>query len=303
MKKNTKISMFLVSIALVLGMLTIDACKKSTSSLPQIDGYDNSDQVAATYLKAHWTFDDSYNEAISSTAPANKYGGYAFATGQIGKALNLTAGTLVYPSIPNIGGANSLTAFSISLWVNVKGTQGGTGAFTSFFGIIPTTGSDIWGNVMALAETGRHPATSDTLELKSYLNTTTSTGQNGQDNLAQLNAGDGTGQWFKGAGKWSHFVMTWDGATRKFMLYGNAVSCGAYTQRGTAPPTLPLVMQTPCQAVFGSLAASDIGFASAPVRGGWYPMATAMIDDVRVFNTTLAQKDITALYNLGLAGR
>jgi hypothetical protein len=156
---------------------------------------------------------------------------------------------------------------------------------------------------MALAETSRHPATSDTLELKSYLNTTTSTGQSGQDNVAQLNTGTSEGKWFKGANKWAHFVMTWDGATRKFILYGDAVSCGAYTQRGTAPPTLPLVMQTPCQAVFGSLAASDIGFASAPVRGGWYPMTTAMIDDVRVFNSVLSQADITALYNLGLAGR
>lgn len=298
MKKTTKISMFLVSIALLLGMITINSCKKD-EKLPQIDGYDNSDQVAATYLKAHWTFDDTYNEAISSTAPSNKYGGYAFATGQIGKALDLTAGTLVYPSIANIGDTNSLSAFSVSLWVYVKGTKDVTGAFTSFFGIIPTDVADIWGNVMALAETGRHPSTSDTLELKSYLNTKLADGTlSGQDNVARLN--DGVGQWFKGAGKWSHFVMTWDGATHKFLVYGNGVSCGAWNDRGTTPA---LVMRKPCQAVFGSLAASDIGFANAGARGSWYPMATAKIDDVRVFNTTLAQKDITALYNLGVAGR
>ncbi len=300
MKKTMKIAMSLMSIALVLGMITLNSCKK-TESLPQINGYDNSDQVAATYLKAHWTFDDTYNEAISSTAPSNKYGGYAFTTGQIGKALDLTAGTLVYPSIPNIGGANSLPNFSVSMWVYAKGTKGGTGAFTSFFGIIPTNVADIWGNVMALAETARHPAASDTLELKNYLNTTLPDGsQSGQDNLAQLNTGDGTGKWFKGAGKWSHFVMTWDGATHKFMLYGNAADCGAYTLRGTTPS---LVMRTPCQAVFGSLAASDIGFNGAGARGSWYPMATAKIDDVRVFNSVLSQADITALYNLGAAGR
>lgn len=290
--------MFL-SVLLVLGMITIDSCKK-TESLPQINGYDNSDQVGATYLKAHWTFDDTYNEAISSTAPSNKYGTYAFTTGQIGKALDLNAGTLVYPSIANIGGANSLSAFTVSLWVNVKGTQGGTGAFTSFFGIIPTTVADIWGNVMALAETARHPATSDTLELKSYLNTTLPDNtQSGQDNVAQKNDVN-VGQYFKGANKWSLMTMTWDGATHKFTLYGNGVSVGAWTDRGTTPA---LVMRTPCQAVFGSLAASDIGFANAGVRGDWYPMATAKIDDVRVFNTVLSQTEITALYNLGVAGR
>ncbi len=299
MKKNTKISLILVSAFLVLGMVGFNSCKKSSDPLPKINGYDNSDQVAATYLKAHWTFDDTYNEAISSTAPSNKYGGTAFAAGQIGKALNLTAGTVVYPSIAAIGGANSLSAFTISLWVNVKGTKNGTGAFTSFFGIIPTNVADIWGNVMALAETARHPATSDTLEIKSYLNTTLAdNSQSGQDNIAQL--ANGNGNWFLGANKWSLFVMTWDGTTHQFMLYANGVPVGAYSDRGTTPA---LLMRTPCQAVFGSLAASDIGFANAGTRGSWYPMATAMVDDVRVFNTPLAQADITALYNLGVAGR
>lgn len=301
MKKNTKIASLLVSILIVLGMITINACNDD-ETLPKIDGYDNSDQVAATYLKAHWTFDDTYNEAISSTAPSNKYGGYAFATGQIGKALNLTAGTLVYPSIANIGGANSLPNFSVSLWVNVKDNKGSaTDGFTSFFGIIYSNTSDIWGNIMACAETARHPASSDTLELKNYLNTTLpDDSQSGQDNVATVNSGTGEGKWFKGAGKWSHYVMTWDGATHMFMLYGDAVDCGAYTLRGTTPA---LVMRVPCQAVFGSLAASDIGFASAPGRQGWNPMATAMIDDVRVFNTVLSQADVTALFNLGTAGR
>jgi len=300
MKKTAKIAFFLVSTFLVLGKITLNSCKKD-ESLPKIDGYDNSDQVAATYLKAHWTFDDTYNEAISSTAPVNKYGGFDFTTGQIGKALNLTAGTVVYPSIPNIGGANSLSAFSVSMWVNVKGNKGAGASegFTCLFGIIPTNVTDIWGNIMACAETGRHPSTSDTLELKNYLNTTMpDNSQRGEDNVATLN--DGKGQWFKGAGKWSHYVMTWDGATHKFLLYGNGVSCGAWDDRGTTPA---LVMQTPCQAVFGSLAANDIGFAGAPDRQGWNPKATAMIDDVRVFNTTLSQADVTALLNLGLAGR
>lgn len=298
MKKTTKISLFLVSIMLVLGMISLNSCKKD-SKLPQIDGFDNSDQVAATYLKAHWTFDDTYNEALSSTAPTNKYGGTAFAAGQIGKALNLTAGALVYPSIADIGGANSLSAFSVSMWVNVKNTKGGTNAFTTFFGIIPTNVTDIWGNIEANAETGRHIATSDTLELKNLMSFLNPDGSpNLQDNIAQLNVDKGL--WFKGASKWSHYVMTWDGTTHQFEIYGNGVKCGAYTDRGTTPA---LVMRVPCQAVFGSLASSDIGFVSAPVRAASYAMATAMIDDVRVFNTPLAQKDVTALYNLGLAGR
>lgn len=299
MKKNSKLFFTLASLFVGLALVTLNACKDD-ESLPQIDGYDNSDQVASTNLKAHWTFDDTYKEAISSTDASNKYGSYDFATGQIGKALELKGGVIVYPTIANIGSANSLPDFSVSMWIKMSNNKGGAAeGFTSMFGIIPTSVTDIWGNVMACAETSRHPATSDTLELKNYLNTTLPDGsQSGQDNVAQLN--NGNGQWFKGANKWSHYVMTWNSSTHMFLIYGDKVSCGAWNERGTTPA---LVMRTPCQAVFGSLAAKDIGFTAAPDRQSWNPMAHALIDDVRVYNTVLTQAQITALYNLGVAGR
>jgi hypothetical protein len=300
MKRITKISLLLASVVLMLGLVVINSCKKDDdNSLPKIDGYNNSNEVASTYLKAHWTFDDTYNEAISATAPTNKYGTYGFDGGQIGNALKLTGGTLVFPSIAAIGGANSLPNFSVSLWVKAVGTKHGTGAFTSFFGIIPTSVADIWGNVMALAETGRNTAASDTIQLKGYFNTTLpDESQSGQDNLTVVN--DGVGHWCLTAGEWTHFVMTWNSTTHQLLVYGNSVDSGPWSTRGTCPA---LVMRTPCQAVFGSLAASDIGFANAGTRGDWYPMANASIDDVRVFNTVLSQAEITALFNLGTAGR
>ncbi len=298
MKNFTKISLFLVSALMILGIVTINSCKKD-DKLPQINGYDNSNQVASTYLKAHWTFDETYNEAISATAPTNKYGTYGFEAGQIGKALKLTVGSVVYPSIPNIGSANSLSAFTVSMWVNVKGTKYAGGAFTAFFSLVPTAVTSVWGNINALAETGWHTATSDTLVLKNLMVTQMpDLSLNTQDNLATL--GDAAGQHFMGAKKWSLYVMTWDASTHQFMIYGDGESIGAYSDRGTTPA---MVLRTPCQAVFGSLPATDIGFASAEVRGGWFPMATASIDDVRIYNTALSQVEITALYNLGIAGR
>ncbi len=59
MKKMTKVSLFLVSTLLLLGIITINSCKEDDNKLPQINGYDNSNQVASTYLKAHWTFGDA----------------------------------------------------------------------------------------------------------------------------------------------------------------------------------------------------------------------------------------------------
>lgn len=284
--------------ALALTAVTFSSCDNE-EKLPQIDGYNNSNEVAKDNLLAHWTFDDTNNERLSSTAPAQTFGGVGFTQGQVGKALQLTKGAIVYPEIAAINTADALPNFTVSLWVNVTGTKRVPGAgFTSFFGIIPTTITDVWGNIHAAAETGHHLPSSDTIVFKNYLNTTLSTGeQSGQDNLGRKN-GD-KGKDFLGAKRWAHYVMTWDGTTHQFEIYGDAEAIGAYTDRGTTPV---LKMRVPAKAVFGSLAASDIGFAGA-TRPDWAPMATASIDDVRVYNTVLSQAEITALFNLGTAGR
>ncbi len=299
---------YLTGGALALALVTFAGCSKSDDALPAIDGYNNSNEVATTNLVAHWTFDDTNNERLSSTAPTKTVGTVGFTTGKIGKALQLTKGGMVFPAISKINTVDALNNFTVSMWVNVRGQKGvAGGGFTSFFGIIPTS-TDFWGNIQACAETGRHLPASDTVEFKNYLNTTMGDGsQRGEDNVALFNndpaTPDGNGQtgaYFKGGKDWALYTMTWEGSTGLFKLYANGVSVGGYTKRGTTPGVLK--MRVPALAVFGSMASSDLGFANA-TRPDWAPLATASIDDVRVYNTVLAQKDVTALYNLGKAGR
>jgi hypothetical protein len=288
----------------IMGLLAMASAAfvscKDDDELPPIDGYNNSDEVSSTNLVAHWTFDDNQNEVISGTAPSQTYGTVGSTTGQLGNALQLSKGVLVYPPITAINTANALNNFTVSLWVNVANSKkSASEGFTSFFGLIPTGATDIWGDVMATAETARHLPASDTLELKALLNTHPAEGGNSlQDNVATVNAGQGA--FFMGAKKWSHFVMTWDATTHQFKIYADGNSVGGYNDRGT---TGVEIMSIPVQAVFGSLASSDIGFSGAPAQQTWNPWATASIDDVRVFNTVLAEKDITALFNLGTANR
>jgi hypothetical protein len=281
----------------VVSLVALGSCSDD-DTLPPIDGYNNSNEVAADNLVAHWTFDDTNNERLSSTAPTKSVGTVGFTTGQIGKALQLTKGALVYPAIAKINTVDALNNFTVSLWVNVSGTKRvAGGGFTSFFGIIPTA-TDFWGNIQACAETSRHLPSSDTLELKNYMNTTLADNtQSGQDNVALKN-GD-KGAYFMGANRWAHYVMTWDATTHQFEIYGDAVAVGGYTDRGTTPV---LKMRVPALAVFGSMAAADLGFGSL-TRPDWAPLATASIDDTRVYNTVLSQAEITALFNLGKAGR
>ena len=292
--------MYLKVWAAALALVIVVGACKDDDKLPPIDGYNNSDEVAATNLVAHWTFDSNNNEVISGTAPTKTYGTVGTTTGQIGQALQLTKGAMVFPAIDKINSANALNNFTVSLWVNVAGNKKtASEGFTSFFGLVPTGVTDIWGDIMAMAETARHLPSSDTLELKNILNThPAGAGNSLQDNIALKN-GD-KGAYFMGAKKWSHYVMRWNASTHQWEIWANGVSVGGYNDRGT---TGVEVMAVPVQAVFGSLASSDIGFTGAPAQQSWNPWATCSIDDVRVYNTALADAEITALFNLGTAGR
>jgi hypothetical protein len=296
---------YFMSGVMALAAVAFTSCSDD-KTLPKIDGYNNSDEVAKTNLVAHWTFDDTNAEAISKTAPSNTYGTVGFTTGQVGKALQLTKGALVYPPIANINTANALNNFTVSMWVNVTGNKKTANeGFTAFFGLIPTGVTDIWGDIMATAETSRHLPTSDTLELKNLMITHKSGGASTQDNVATKN-GD-KGAFFMGAKRWAHYAMKWDATTGNFYLFADGVSVGGYTLRGATPADAaqvgPEILSPPVQAVFGSLASKDIGFAGAPSQQSWNPWATASIDDVRIYNTTLSDAEITSLFNLGTAGR
>jgi hypothetical protein len=295
---------YILALLAISSVAFFTACSDDDDSLPPIDGYNNSDEVASSNLVAYWSFDDTNAEAKSGSAPANTYGSVGFTDGQIGRALQLNKGALVYPSIAAIGGANSLSNYTVSMWVNVKNNQGTDNAFSTFFGIFPTGNADFWGNLSMSAETGWFPATGpvgDTLVLKTnYVSENPDESVNSQDNRPDPRGNPPVGV-FKAAGQWAHFVVRFNGTTHMLEIFGNGTSIGAYNDRGVN--TGPLVMRVPAVPVFGSLSTSDIGFASAPAKPDWQVLATALIDDVRVYNTALANNEITALFNLGTAGR
>jgi len=202
--------MYLKVWAAALALVIVVGSCKDDNKLPAIDGYNNSDEVAASNLVAHWTFDSNNNEVISGTAPTKTYGTVGSTTGQIGQALQLTKGAMVFPAIDKINSANALNNFTVSLWVNVAGNKKTANeGFTSFFGLVPTGVTDIWGDIMACAETARHLPSSDTLELKNYLNShPAGAGASAQDNIALhnndaagSNANAQSGAYFMGAKK------------------------------------------------------------------------------------------------------
>jgi len=297
---------YLMAGVMIASLSLVVSCDDDDEELPKIDGYNNSNEVAKDNLVAHWTFDDTKKEVISNTEPGSEFGAAtSYTTGVIGKALQLNKSAIVYPSIAAIGAENSLSNYTVSMWLNVKNTKTDAGGpFSTFFGIFPTANTDFWGNLSMSAETGWFPASGpvgDTLVLKTnYMSKNGDGTTNGQDNRPDPKGNPPVGV-FKAAATWAHFVARFDATTHKLQIFGNGTSIGAYDFRGDN--TTALVMRTPAQAVIGSLSTSEIGFTGAPTRPDWQTLADAQVDDIRVFNTALSDAEINALKNLGDAGR
>lgn len=291
---------WLLAVACCASVVFITSCDDEDNTLPPIDGYNNSNEVAAENLVAHWDFDNNNNERISSTAPDETFGGVSSTEGVIGDALQLDAGALVYPPIAAINTVDALGNYTVSMWVNVENNET---AFSTFFGLFPESNTDFWGNLSLSAETSWFPnrGEGDTLVLKTnYLSYNEDGSTNGQDNRSDPRGTPPVGV-FKETGRWAHFVVRFDASTHMLEIFGNGQSLGAYSDRGAN--TTELRLKPPVRPVIGSLATTEIGFATAPARPAWQVLATAGIDDIRVFDTPLANADITALYNLGQAGR
>lgn len=284
-------------LALAVFAISFTSCKKDEPELPKIDGYNNSNEIAATNLKAHWTFDGNDKEGVSNTTANKTVGTVAYVTGQIGQAISLSEAALVYPAIDAISQKNGFGDYTISMWLNAKNV----GKFQQYFGLFASANTDFWGNFSVGAEASRHAANSDTLEIKTNYASLKDDGVNinGQDNLAVFS--DKGGSYFLGAGKWANIVVRFTAATHKLEIFANGVNIGGYSDRGEN--TTAMVMRTPCQAIVGSFATKDLGFDSAPDAPTWAAKATAQIDDIRLFNKSITDTEIKALYNVGLAGR
>jgi hypothetical protein len=305
--KNSKLGL-LVAIAAIVVAGGMFSCKKSGSSLPKIGPYDNSNQVASANLLAHWTFDGTYNETISSTAPSTTVGA-SFTTGVKGQALNLASGYLLYPAIAKLNSANAVGSFTVSAWVKVD-NNGST--VSSVFALTqsPAVQKD-WntGPITMYLETGHAVAYDDTLVLDGAFSSwpTDSTWLHG-NNINDYGVRGTDFQTVHGAKQWVHYVLRYDGAGSNIDIYANGVRVSnnkfRFRSNGATPPVGygPIVATVPTEVLIGALPNANSGFASSPAQV-WQGLFTGLIDEVRVYNIALQDTDIGFLYQLELAAR
>jgi Concanavalin A-like lectin/glucanases superfamily len=296
-----------IHLLLVCGLLStiiIIGCDKDEDPpLPQINGYNNSDEVGAANLRAYWSLDGNGNESKSSSAPTSSTG-VAWVQGVKGQAAQLTNGYLYYANA--IGGLATNQPFTVSAWIQVanNGLAGGSPPannhpYQYFQAAIP---GSLFGNINLLVEAGAFPTASDTMFLKSLYRDPSGGLQDavlccgiaGTDYMVVKKAG---------TGQWVNVVTTYNpaggtGAQSIFRIYADGVhvSNKLFENRGTNAFTyLPheIIIGGWYNNIPGKMVTADT----------WTTAFTGKIDEVRLWNKTLSADEITALYNLGKAGR
>jgi Concanavalin A-like lectin/glucanases superfamily len=325
MKKSMFNSTKLLAGIVALGMVTVASCDKNDDpDLPPINGYNSSDEVAATANVAKWSFDGSLTESKGNLTGTST--NTAFVTGAKGQAYegsSTQARYAIYNVNPNVQSATSL---SVSFWIKApqnvpnpdptpvqgKGIQG-------IFSLTDPT--DFWGGINMFIENNERNGipNTDTLRLKLFWrNKRAGVVWQGQDPNFYVPAS---------VDKWVHVTFTYDAASSKVVVYKNGVKGGVGSLTGPYGPfdgenTLyadnpgagsgnpngaPLhgALQFPTA---GKMIVGACQFSTDPSLGsaGAQPWATTfrgLLDEFRIYNKALSSSEVESIYQLEAAGR
>lgn len=299
--KNLKDSTYILLI-----FILITACTKVNyddnftpgDPLPLTGGYSNSDEVFSKFLVAYWSFDDTYNELKTGSAPTTSAGVSFFDSGVRGKGLKLNAGYLYYAKQFGAFKKDSLKSFTISEWIQILNN----GSKRTMIFQIARPGV-FNGNLNFRLNTQSFPA-SNTSELK--INPFFATvGGGTQDNINTLRDSPGMSTYFPyltptiGANVWVHLALTYNATTGFFYIWANGIQVGAFSSRGTGNNLF--ASHEPNEVIIGANYNTIPGKA---VDGNTdYVAMTGSIDEIRVYNTVLPDAVIKALYHLGKANK
>lgn len=251
-----------------------------------IDGFRSSNDIFPQNLVAYWSFDNTKNELKTNSVPTETTNDALVSNGLIGGALSLNSGYLYFAKQFPAFRTDSLKSWAISAWVKVK--NNGSKRTMVFQLARPGIFN---GNINFILNTNGYPATNDSvLRIQptfSTINSATGTGM--QDNLNnvldKINLND-----------WVHIVLTYDITTGVFNNWANGVKVGNFPNRGT---TNIFKAWEPNEVIIGSNY-NGIPGKAVNTDASFAPM-TGQIDELRVYNRSLPDAFVKALYNLGKA--
>lgn len=292
-----KVSIIKIYSGLLGASLLLLSCKKdgNPNNLPdvnpadyagKIDGYNSSDEVYPDNLIAYWSFDDTKNEILTGTAPSTSANDTYVSGGVRNKALNLAAGYVYYPTAFAKFKTDSLKSWSISLWTKILNN----GSKRTMLFQLARPGI-FTGNINFQLNTQSFPASNTTtLRIQPTFSTV---GGGTQDNL------NNTLSPTIGMDKWTHIVLTYEFSTGVFNIWADGVKIGGFPNRGTGNNSFKsyepneVIIGSNYNGIPGMSVNSDITFA---------PM-TGQLDEIRLYNRSLPDAHIRALFNLGKANK
>lgn len=277
--------------------LTLLSCKKdgNPNNLPsvnpadyegKIDGYSSSDEVYPQNLIAYWGFENTKNETLSGTAPGSSANDSYADGGVRGKALSLAAGYVYFPTQFAKFKTDSLKSWTISTWVKILNN----GSKRTMLFQLARPGI-FTGSINFALNTQSFPASNTTtLRIQPTFSTV---GGGTQDNL------NNTLSPTIGMDKWTHILLTYEFTTGVFNIWADGVKIGGFPNRGTGNNSFKayepneVIIGSNYNGIPGMAVNSDVTFA---------PM-TGQIDEIRIYNRSLPDAHIKALYNLGKANK
>lgn len=277
--------------------LTLLSCKKdgNPNNLPsvnpadyegKIDGYSSSDEVYPQNLIAYWGFENTKNETLSGTAPGSSANDSYADGGVRGKALSLAAGYVYFPTQFAKFKTDSLKSWTISTWVKILNN----GSKRTMLFQLARPGI-FTGSINFALNTQSFPASNTTtLRIQPTFSTV---GGGTQDNL------NNTLSPTIGMDKWTHILLTYEFTTGVFNIWADGVKIGGFPNRGTGNNSFKayepneVIIGSNYNGIPGMAVNSDVTFA---------PM-TGQIDEIRIYNRSLPDAHIKALFNLGKANK
>ena len=302
---KSKIFNFLL-VAGIAGSLILGttSCGDDEDTLPAIDGYNNSDEVASTNLIAHWPLDGNGVEKKSNVAPS-KSTNASFVAGAKGQAVKFNAGFLDYPSISSLNITSG--SISISTWAKLTNTKlvaGGASNISPIFSIAGGPNANI-GNLALFGNT-HELTTSDSIQLKAEFHFDKGDGTDfGGDCVNMIRKetwmdDTHTPNANKIGGQWAHIVYVYDGSNANNRLYVNGVKISnAPWESRNGGAALAMKFFSPNRPIIGATQS----VANGTNAETWNKALTGEVDEIRVYNKSLTVAEIGALYKLEKAGR
>lgn len=304
--KTIKNSALLLAVGVTLVVSGLESCSKksSGSSGPPpptpLGGFVSSDSVEPQALVAYWPLDADVNDHKGGIAGTGN--NVSFVAGIRGQAYQGSATT--YASFTPSTTLQSLKSFSLSVWY-WQPAQPDTVPLGIFFMADANTNPDM------ILENEPYDSTAGNDSLRIHDGTFFPAAKTYQGFTMET---------FDTAaiGKWVHECMTYDGGSSTWVVYQDGVPMKNSSAYGDLTSTQ--LLDGPGNATPPSTPQGNLNWTSAPpiigTIGAWAPNTYGVsstlgkrcnwlgkIDEIRIFNIAITQKDVVGLYLNGQAGR